>query len=293
MNNKTNNIAYFHLPGLFEFTAFYDTFLKIYNEEQYKFNDWIKIECLYGNPSHCLWGGGRQRLNSFDEQDVLGVVQKYNMKSALTFSNLLLEKKHLVDPFCNYLCELFYNDQNYIIVNSSILEEYIQLHYPLYNLISSTTKCLSNIEETNCELLNKNYSLICLDYNYNNNFTILDNIIFKNKCELLINPVCAPNCPRRKEHYIFASKWYLHQLTLEEKMINFSCEHMSNPFYKVQQSPCFISKEAIYNTYLPMGFSHFKIEGRTLRDQDVVEILLYYLVKPEYQLEIRERIYGM
>ena len=49
--------------------------------------------------------------------------------------------------------------------------------------------------------------------------------------------------------------------------------------------------EDIKETYLPMGFSNFKIEGRGLGSALVLEFLLYYLVKPEHQLEVREEIY--
>ena len=45
------------------------------------------------------------------------------------------------------------------------------------------------------------------------------------------------------------------------------------------------------NTYLPMGFAHFKIEGRGLGSALMLEFLLYYLTKPEYQLRVREAIY--
>jgi len=31
-----------------------------------------------------------------------------------------------------------------------------------------------------------------------------------------------------------------------------------------------------------MGFKHFKIEGRLTSEENLLEILLYYLVKPEY-----------
>lgn len=40
-----------------------------------------------------------------------------------------------------------------------------------------------------------------------------------------------------------------------------------------------------------MGFSHFKIEGRSLGSALILEFLLYYMTKPEYQLRVREEIY--
>ena len=62
-------------------------------------------------------------------------------------------------------------------------------------------------------------------------------------------------------------------------------------FSKAMRNPAFIGVEDIKETYLPMGFSNFKIEGRGLGSALVLEFLLYYLVKPEHQLEVREEIY--
>ena len=42
---------------------------------------------------------------------------------------------------------------------------------------------------------------------------------------------------------------------------------------------------------MPMGFSHFKIEGRSLGSALLLEFLLYYMTKPEYQLNVREELY--
>lgn len=57
------------------------------------------------------------------------------------------------------------------------------------------------------------------------------------------------------------------------------------------KNPGFISVNDIRNVYLPMGFSNFKIEGRGLGSAVVLEFLLYYMTKPEYQLNVREEIY--
>ena len=47
----------------------------------------------------------------------------------------------------------------------------------------------------------------------------------------------------------------------------------------------------IQDIYLPKGFNQFKIEGRSLGSAVVLEMLLYYLARPEYQLQVREEIY--
>ena len=56
-------------------------------------------------------------------------------------------------------------------------------------------------------------------------------------------------------------------------------------------NPGFIGVEDIRTIYLPMGLSNFKIEGRGLGSALILEFLLYYMTKPEYQIHVREAIY--
>ena len=62
-------------------------------------------------------------------------------------------------------------------------------------------------------------------------------------------------------------------------------------FSRAMTNPGFIGIDDIRERYLPMGFSNFKIEGRGLGSALILEFLLYYLTKPEYQLRVREEIY--
>ena len=62
-------------------------------------------------------------------------------------------------------------------------------------------------------------------------------------------------------------------------------------FSKAMTNPGFIGIDDIQNIYLPMGFSNFKIEGRGLGSALILEFLLYYMTKPEYQIHVREAVY--
>ena len=62
-------------------------------------------------------------------------------------------------------------------------------------------------------------------------------------------------------------------------------------FSDAMLNPGFIGLADIRNVYMPAGFSHFKIEGRSLGRAVVLEFLLYYMTKPEHQLKVREEIY--
>ena len=62
-------------------------------------------------------------------------------------------------------------------------------------------------------------------------------------------------------------------------------------FSKAMTNPGFISVKDIKDVYLPMGFSNIKIEGRGLGSALILEFLLYYMTRPEYQINVREKIY--
>ena len=94
------------------------------------------------------------------------------------------------------------NEINEIVVNNLELENYIRKNYPKFSIISSTTKCLKDPNKSLDEL-KKDYKYVCLDYNLNKNWEYLNTIPeeLKNKTEFLVNAICPPNCPNRKEHY--------------------------------------------------------------------------------------------
>lgn len=68
------------------------------------------------------------------------------------------------------------------------------------------------------------------------------------------------------------------------------CPYQKKNFYETMKSPLFISNETI-DKYMEKGINHFKIEGRTFDYDVLIEVLGYYLVKPEYGIEFRERMY--
>ena len=39
-----------------------------------------------------------------------------------------------------------------------------------------------------------------------------------------------------------------------------------------------------------MGFKNFKLEGRTTHSLDLIEILIFYLIKEEFALEVRAKL---
>ena len=108
-------------------------------------------------------------LGKAGKQDIEAILKVYNSRgipARFTWTNALLEEKHLQDPYCNLIMELADNGINQVLVNTPVLEEYIRRKYPAYRLISSTTKRITGVEGL-LEELKKDYYLVVLDYDLN------------------------------------------------------------------------------------------------------------------------------
>lgn len=286
--------AHFHLPGLFEFYDLYRAFLPLYRNHREWFYDWCDIASIYGSPSDCLWGGGRVGFGEADAEEVFELMKEFGISSRLTFSNSLLKEEHLSDKKCNELCRLFEKEpvKNGVIVYSDLLLDYLKRKFPGFYFVSSTTKVLTDFSDFKMELARNEFSFVVPDFRLNKKIEKLEALDegLKNKVEFLCNECCSPFCQERKICYENVSR----------KNLGLECSdhHCAAPdgdkgyrFSSAMKSPLFIGIDDIQNKYLKMGFSNFKIEGRGLGSAMVLEFLLYYLVRPKYQINVREEIY--
>ena len=299
MDKHQNNTIYYHLPGLFEFYELYREFLPLFRAHREYFYDWCEIGSIYGAPADCLWGGGRTSFGEADPGEVLALTMEYGISARLTFSNSLLRQEHLLDRKCNDLCSLFEENgeaidgvSNGVIVHSDLLAEHVKEHYPGLYLVSSTTKVLTDFEDFLGEVNREEFRYVVPDFCLNKAFDQLNTLSKqqKDKVEFLCNECCYIGCKDRKRCYETVSRKNLGE--------NFTEHHCTAPdaengyrFSKAMKNPSFIGIDDIQNAYMPMGFSNFKIEGRGLGSALILEFLLYYMTKPEYQLPVREEIY--
>ncbi len=319
--------AHYHLPGLFEFYELYKEFLPLYRKHREYFYDWCDIGSIYGAPADCIWGGGRTGFGERDPKEVLKLMQEYGISARLTFSNSLVTKEHLSDKKCNELCRIFDigrdnergksfgNDKdiechidndndmsginksikecrNGIIIYSDIMLDYIKENYPDFYFVSSTTKVLTDFCEFENELNREDFCYVVPDFRLNKSFDKLKALSQhqKEKVEFLCNECCWFGCTDRKKCYETVSRKNLGEDCPE----HYCVAHDSGQGYlfsKAMENPGFIGIDDIKNTYLPMGFSNFKIEGRGLGSAMILEFLLYYMTKPQYQIHVREHIY--
>ena len=317
------SIAQYHLPGLFEFYELYKVFLPLFREHREYFYDWCDIGSVYGAPADCIWGGGRAGFGDDDARKVLDLMKEYGISARLTFSNSLLREEHLLDKKCNALCKLFEEAgdiqresvsnsnmqnksikdtqennvqpkviQNGVIVHSDLLLDYLKKNYPNLYFVSSTTKVLTDFQQFSNEVKRKEFRYVVPDFRLNKSLEKLDTLtqLEKDKVEFLCNECCWFGCKDRKRCYETVSRKNLGENCPEHHCAAPDAEE-GYRFSKAMKNPGFISTEDIQNVYLPMGFSNFKIEGRGLGSALVLEFLLYYMVKKEYQIHIREAIY--
>lgn len=321
--------AYYHLPGLFEFYELYKEFLPLYRKHREYFYDWCEIGSIYGAPADCVWGGGRVGFGEHDSKEVLKLMQEYGISARLTFSNSLLTREHISDKKCNELCRIFDvgrdnerssgfgNDKdieccidndndisginkrikvkecrNGIIIYSDLLLDYIKENYPGFYFVSSTTKVLTDFGEFENELNREEFRYVVPDFRLNKSFDKLKALSQhqKDKVEFLCNECCWFGCTDRKECYETVSRKNLGE-DCPEHYCTAPDSGQGYLFSKAMENPGFIGVDDIKNIYLPMGFSNFKIEGRGLGSAMILEFLLYYMTKPQYQIHVREHIY--
>lgn len=255
------------------------------------FREGFRIASYFGSPA-VKWNGGRMILGPYYPEREKAILSGYNSRGIpyrFTFTNPSITEADLEDKDCNELLDMADNGMNEAIVNSPILEEYIRKTHPNIKLTSSTCKCIRSIDEVKAELA-KPYSLVVLDYNFNNDFETLEKLTpeERKRCEILINAHCVPDCPRRKEHYKYIGDV---QIKLDEirkmnpaqrsQIKEWECKYrVFNP-YEEEPTKLQISPADVFGKYTEMGFENFKIEGRASNLMVLAEQILMYLAKPE------------
>ncbi len=292
---NTSKKAYYHLPGLFEFYEFYKVFLPLFREHREYFYDWCEIGSIYGAPADCIWGGGRVGFGEADPVSVAELMREYDISTRLTFSNSLIQDEHLDDKRCNALCSLFEKNgsaQNGVIIHSDLLLDHIRRNYPDFYFVSSTTKVLTDFDDLEKELKRPEFKYVVPDFRLNKSMDRLNLLSdkYKEKIEFLCNECCFYGCYDRKNCYENVSRKSL-GIDCEDHICVSPDADKEYKFSLAMENPGFIGITDIQDIYMPAGFSNYKIEGRSLGSAIILEFLLYYMTKHEYQLKVREDIY--
>lgn len=291
----------FHLPDFVKFSRFNLVFITMLKTSPQLFREGVEIASVYGAFPPAIWNGGRVMSDICDKNYVRGVVKAYHdlgIPLRFTFTNPMLEKKHLSDDFCNFIMHIADNGLNECIVCSPLLEDYIRKNYQNYKLTSSTCKRITSPDALYDEF-GRDYHTVVLDYDLNHEMDVLEKIEDKKKCEILVNPCCNPGCPNRSMHYqsIGLEQIYIAEQRKKQPKMQydpqpymqahpefspvFSCKCERRTIFDITGLKNHITPDEIWNTYVPMGFEQFKIEGRTFDPINLMEHYFYYMVRPE------------
>lgn len=268
-------------------------FLQYYfDHRQYFYSDRI-IDSLYDCPPDIIWNGGRN-VYIIQQAPIEQIIQSYRKFSDIhlrhTFTNCKLNSIMIKNYKCNDFVKRYVTPNDKIIINSPLLIEWFKNHYPYLELIYSTTLGITDINEVN-ELTKNN--IYVMNYNYNNDNTYISKLTYPEHIEILCAEPCIPNCPHRMEHYEVISKTVMDSKSVDSEFIRANC-----PTYKMflktkfnfndmQNFSTAISNERI-DELSNMGIKYFKISGRHMPAEALLEIFIYYLVKPEHKCIVEQ-----
>lgn len=302
----------FHLPDFTKHYYFNLIFAEMLKAFPDYFREGVEIASVYGTFPPAIWNGGRFQYGNCEEKFIKQVIKAFNSRNIplrFTFTNPIIKEENLHDKYCNKIMRLADNGLNEVIVASPLLEDYIRTEYPNYKITSSTCKRITDPEKLT-EEIGRDYHIVVVDYDLNNKFDILEKLPNKEKCELLVNACCNPGCKKRSAHYRTIGAEQLAYAdfrkknpgkpfdveTLMEKYPDYAkeldmdtlvCSCTSRTIFQASKLSTHITPEAIWEKYVPMGFSQFKIEGRTIELFNLIEHYLYYMAKPETRDEAR------
>lgn len=290
MDNNDNKI-YWHIPGFCVFRLLNQLLMNMMKDYPEYFNEGYAIGSAYGTFPGAIWNGGRAVIGVSQKNQIESILNIYNSRNIpvrFTWTNSLIGEKECYDTYCNLIMRLADNGMNQVLVNSPELEDYLRKNYPSFKMISSTTKRITEKDRL-AEELDKDYFLVVLDYDLNHDEDTLNALTESGnaaKCEILVNEVCFPRCPRRREHYEQQSRMQLEF----DAMTPFPCPNIQNPrtFSECMDRPAFI-KDTEIGSYIDRGFRQFKIAGRGMPESYVIESYLYFLVRPEYRSLVKSK----
>jgi hypothetical protein len=240
-------------------------------------NDTI-FDSVFGSFPNIIWNGGRNlsglpTLSINNIRNFIDFYHQNNISVRLTFSNKLIEKKHLGDFYSNQIFELLDPDIDSVILTSDVLKEYIKTRMPRIKTVCSITCIKPDLNDLEAKV--DKYDLIVIPSEFNRSITQLKNIN-KSKIEVLVNERCTPYCPYKEEHQKLIS---IGNLTYEPSIDENFCNLKHGSIHDAIE----LSNDEIDDIYSKFQISNFKISSRLINDPEFQ--ICKFMIKDEYQFE--------
>ncbi len=256
------------------------------------FNEGVRIQSVYGCFPGCVANGGRtfvrERYTPDQVEATFDALDEFGLKARLTFTNMLLEPRHLEDGYFNMILEAGARHGAGVIVYSDLVDAYVRERHPGMERTLSTTREILDADELTRAL--EAYDLVVLNYNLNKDRAFLDRVGHTERLEVMANELCNPHCPHRHEHYLHNSADQLAGRITEFRRCNLA----GKDFFKLAPtSPTILTCDDVRDLHRRYGVPRFKLVGRGVGQDLNLESYLYYLVRPEHRDGLRTAVSAM
>jgi collagenase-like PrtC family protease len=260
-------------------------FIRLFSEHPEYFQDGIRIDSVYGCFPSCVANGGRtfirERFTARQMEATFSALEAYGVKARLTLTNMLIESQHLEDGYFLSMMDCASRHDVEVVVCSDILSEYVAQHHG-FRQVLSTTRPIGDVRELN--RMTKRFDWVVLDYNRNKDRAFIEAIEDRDRIEVMANEFCRPGCPYRTEHYLHNSKDQLDGAIRPFR----ACDAGPGRFFEHSADhPVILTNSEVRRLHTEHGISSFKIVGRGIPFETVLESYAYYLLKPEYRANIK------
>lgn len=114
-------MANFYLLGLTDSYAINSSLIALLRDFPEMFMPNVKIKAVFGSFPYAIWNGGRTEFGQIDiekSKQIIHELNNHGVAVRYTFTNNLIERRHLDDTYCNLLMEIANNGKNEVLVNS-------------------------------------------------------------------------------------------------------------------------------------------------------------------------------
>lgn len=256
-------------------------FIRLHESNPELFQDDVVLDSVYGCFPDCIVNGGRafvrERAHRHEMERTFELLNAHGVKARLTFTNMLVGREHLSDAYFNEILDVASGFDVEAIVASELVADYIARRHG-FPLTLSTTVELLDVEEINDATAR--YDQVVLNYGLNKDRSVLARLAHPERIEVMVNELCRPNCPLRRSHYMHNSA---DQLARSITPFQGCDPSRLLTLDDAEGSPTVLSSDDVRRLSEEFGIGSFKIVGRGMPGDVVVDSYVRYLIKPRYQ----------
>lgn len=262
-------------------------FIRLQQRQPSWFQEDVRIDSVYGCFPGCNLNGGRaylrERTLPAKMEETFALLAEHGVKVRLTLTNMLASDEDLRDAYLNDMLAAAGRYGGEAIVYADAVGDYVRERYGM-RCVLSTTREIEDVAELN--RMTKRYDYVVLNYNRHKDPAFLEAIEDRDRVEVMVNEFCAFRCPHRQEHYLHNS-----EDQLSGTMRPFECIAKRTDFFDHEPGhPVIFTDDEVRDLHEHYDIGCFKIVGRGVAFQTVLESYAYYLVKPTYREEVKRLV---